>query len=303
MFGRWSWVFWVGFVFLLNKTGTTFAHEQGPGVIQLVALEGSDVILPCSLNTKESMVEKVFDWKMDGHKEVFYYDAGIHYNNGFSGQDEQFKGRVVHFPEQLKFGNASIMIKNTKKGDGGDYNCIFPRLPSGEQRFRIQLDVVDPPPKVSVGILKTTEDGVRLKCDVAGASSEPAVEWQDSDGNILPAEEPQVSRRGGLYDVSLQISVKKTKTNLFRCVAKQEDSGHVVDEIVVPDKQFQFHPCSDVWIGLGFSGVLNVALLALVAFLLLYIRRRKKKGSYMKANGSCNGTSELPLQANGDPPC
>ncbi|KAM4588660.1 putative selection and upkeep of intraepithelial T-cells protein 1 homolog [Odontesthes bonariensis] len=162
---------------------------------------------------------------------------------------------------------------------------------------------VYPPPKVSVGILKTTEDGVRLKCDVAGASSEPAVEWQDSDGNILPAEEPQVSRRGGLYDVSLQISVKKTKTNLFRCVAKQEDSGHVVDEIVVPDKLFDFHPCSDVWIGLGFSGVLNVALLALVAFLLLYIRRRKKKGSYMKANGSCNSTSELPLQANRDPPC
>ena len=75
---------------------------------------------------------------------------------------------------------------------------------------------------------------MRLKCDVAGASSQPTVEWQESDGNILPAEEPQLSRRGGRYDVSLQITVKKTKTNRFLCVAKQENSSPVIEEIVVP---------------------------------------------------------------------
>ena len=104
-----------------------------PGSEVIRVLEGSDVILPCS--RKESVVDKVFAWRKDGERRrVFMYDGprrGRHYNNGLPGQNDQFIGRVSHFPQQLKFGNASIRIMNTKITDTGDYTCDFPQLHGG----------------------------------------------------------------------------------------------------------------------------------------------------------------------------
>lgn len=98
-----------------------------PRVLTVVVEEGSDVILPCNNVEHVNMEQKLFDWKKDD-QEVFLYDAGVHYNSGRSGQDDQFKGRVSHFPHQLKFGNASILIQKTTVKDSGTYRCLFPRL-------------------------------------------------------------------------------------------------------------------------------------------------------------------------------
>ncbi|XP_076602183.1 CD276 antigen homolog [Chaetodon auriga] len=215
---------------LLTCSETTSADGN------VVVEEGRDVILPCSLST--NVQSELFDWKKDGQKEVFLYDAGVHYNNGRSGQDEQFKGRVSHFQDELKLGNASIIIRNTKVADSGSYTCDFPRL-QPRQTFHIQL-VVDPvlkdrreeniagaAPKPSVTTLYETKDWALLQCLVRGASPKPKVEWKDSDGNMVPAHEPQVSQRGGgAYDVTLQATV--TKTDRFRCVVTQEEIHHQI---------------------------------------------------------------------------
>ncbi len=106
--------------------------------------EGEDAVLPCSLSSKENIESKLFDWKKDGQQdkrlEVFMYDGGQHYNNGLTGQDPQFKGRVSHFEEELKHGNASITIRNTKCADSGNYTCEFPLL-RPVQTFYIELMV------------------------------------------------------------------------------------------------------------------------------------------------------------------
>lgn len=84
-------------------------------------------------------------------------------------------------------------------------------------------------------ILNVTEDGVTLRCEVPGVFPKPKLEWQDSDGNVLPAEEPQVSEKRGRYYVSLRSTVSRTTTNLFVCVARQEDIHHQTKaEIYVP---------------------------------------------------------------------
>uniref|UniRef100_A0AAZ1WYD0 Ig-like domain-containing protein n=1 Tax=Oreochromis aureus TaxID=47969 RepID=A0AAZ1WYD0_OREAU len=100
-------------------------HSSGRGTIVVVS-EGNYIILPCSLSSQESLVRTRFDWKKDDEREVFVYDAGLHHNNRRSGQDEHFRGRVSHLSDQLKFGNASIIIRNTKVADSGDYTCDFP---------------------------------------------------------------------------------------------------------------------------------------------------------------------------------
>ncbi|XP_031138131.2 butyrophilin subfamily 1 member A1-like [Sander lucioperca] len=130
---------------LLTRSGITSVQLNRPAVI--IEEGGADVILPCSLSTKENIEFKIFDWrkvaqKDDGQKKVFQYDAGIHSNNGLDGQSEQFKCRVSHLQDELKHGNASIIIRNTKISDSGEYTCHFPCL-QPPQIFHIKL-VIDP---------------------------------------------------------------------------------------------------------------------------------------------------------------
>uniref|UniRef100_A0A671X8Y9 Butyrophilin-like protein 1 n=1 Tax=Sparus aurata TaxID=8175 RepID=A0A671X8Y9_SPAAU len=188
--------------------------------VRVVVEEDSDAVLPCSPSTKEDITAKLFDWKKDG-QEVFMYDSGIHYNNGHGSQDLQFKGRVSHFQDQLMNGNASIKIQNVKMADSGNYICIFPRL-QPRQTFNIELVVGASKPFITTP--NQTKDQLLLQCEVEGASQEPKVEWQDSSGNILPAEEPQVSERGGRYYVTINTTV--TKTDRYRCVVTQKEISH-----------------------------------------------------------------------------
>ncbi|KAG7235252.1 hypothetical protein INR49_002880, partial [Caranx melampygus] len=206
-----------------------------PGAdVKVVVMEGHDAILPCSPSTKTNMESGLFDWKKDGHMEVFMYDAGDYYSDYFSGQDEQFKGRVSYYPDELKFGNASIIINNTRISDSGKYTCAFPRLQPVGQIYNIEL-VVGASQRPYVSICNVTDVGVQLRCEVQEAFPRPKLQWQDSDGNDLQAEETQVSEIGGRYSVILQTTVTLTSTNCFRCVAKQEKINHVVTaDITVP---------------------------------------------------------------------
>ncbi|KAM3622410.1 uncharacterized protein V6R79_024576 [Siganus canaliculatus] len=203
---------------LLSVSGSTSAASNGEVQVD----EGSDVVLLCSLGQTD-LNYQLFDWKKDDQQEVFMYDAGIHYNNGQGGQDPQFKGRVSHFHHELKHGNASIKIRNTKVQDSGDYSCIFPRLQ--HQIFHIKL-VVGASPRPFVTSVNYTKDWSLLQCEVLAASPKPTVEWRDSSGNVVPAKEPQVTERGGSYDIILQTTV--TKTDRYRCVSTQDEIKHQV---------------------------------------------------------------------------
>ncbi|XP_035857805.1 butyrophilin subfamily 2 member A2-like [Sander lucioperca] len=266
---------------LLCLTGKTLCDENGD--IDSDGASSSSVSLPpdslwnhvCSnRRTKENIESKLFDWrkvaqKDDGEKEVFLYDSGIHYNNGLDGQSEEFKGRVSHFQDALKHGNASIIIRNTKISDNGGYTCYFPRLQS-PQKLNIKL-VVDPilkdrrgenirAPKPSVTIRKT-EDGVLLQCKVHG-TPKPKVEWQDIAGTILTAEELQVSEREGRFYITLTAAV--TRAHFYRCVATQKTIKHQISTwiyVKVYSSGPQTHP----------SGLSTGVIVGLVLLLLLLL--------------------------------
>ncbi|CAI5686546.1 unnamed protein product [Oreochromis niloticus] len=255
-------------VFPLMMSAVTAGHENGRGTVVVVVSEGSYIILPCSLSSQESLVRTRFDWKKDDEREVFVYDAGLHHNNRRSGQDEHFRGRVSHFSDQLKFGNASIIIRNTKVADSGDYTCDFPF--HQPETFNITL-VVGAAPKPFVGILNISEDEALLKCEVRGASPKLRVEWRDSDGNILPAEEPQVSHTGERYDITLLTTVTRTNSSLFHCVATQEEMGHrAADEIFVPDQLFESCRGDTVLIVSFVSGILSALVVLCLCVCFIY---------------------------------
>lgn len=93
----------------------------------MVVKEDSDAVLNCSFSS-ESIRRQLFDWKKDGQTDVFLYDDGKYYGKGFTGQDQQFEGRVEHFPDGLDSGNASIVIRKAQVKDSGNYICVSPRL-------------------------------------------------------------------------------------------------------------------------------------------------------------------------------
>ncbi|XP_005948525.2 butyrophilin-like protein 10 isoform X3 [Haplochromis burtoni] len=173
----------------LTLSGRTFAAESGPPDSRVIVMEDNDVILPCSLSTNQNIEKELFVWKKEGTvplKEVFMFDPST-YNKG---QDDEFKGRVSHFPEQLKYGNASIRMNKTKLEDQGNYTCSFPVMQPSVKTSRIEL-VVEGILKVrnvsgaashpSVTNLEEEDHWALLECDVKNASPEPSVEWWDSD--------------------------------------------------------------------------------------------------------------------------
>ncbi|KAM8756458.1 uncharacterized protein AB9X84_009653 [Acanthopagrus schlegelii] len=206
--------------------------------VRVVVEEDSDAVLPCLISTKEDITGKLLVWKKDGQKQVFTHDTSDKFSN--RDQDEQFKGRVSFFQDQLKNGNASIKITGTKMADSGTYSCDFPKLqPSQTSTIELVVgrvlkdrtgeNIPGAASKPSVKTIKT-DDGVMLQCEVLGASPKPKVEWKDSSGNILPVKDLKETERGGSYNIVLRAAL--TKTDTFSCVVTQEEISHQIsDEI------------------------------------------------------------------------
>lgn len=204
----------------LTLSRLTFGDQSGKPVI---AKEGDDAILPCSFGTNENIEFMRFEWTKEGtEKKVYIHDTGADYSPALPG-------RVSHFPDDVQHGSASIKIYNVQPKDGGNYTCDFP---SRGKTFRIEL-VVDPVLKVrnvpgaaepEITILDQRNGWVLLQCDVKNAYPKPTVEWQDSNNQIIPSEEQQVSKQGDRFYITLKATV--ITPDRYRCVATQEDINH-----------------------------------------------------------------------------
>ncbi|XP_036958154.1 uncharacterized protein LOC119021760 isoform X1 [Acanthopagrus latus] len=216
---------------------------SGDGSVVVTVEEGSDAMLPCSINTKENIEKLTFDWKK-GRQEVFFYQSGKHYNNGGrTGQDKQFEGRVFHFEDELKHGNASIKITRTQLTDSGNYACTFPpdRNPSSVTlhvapdpersvlKDRTGENIPGAAPKPVISILAVTKDWVLLQCEARGVPP-LTVELKDGAGNILNSESTPTSETGSPSSITLNITV--TKTDDYSCVATQKQFSHQVTAVI-----------------------------------------------------------------------
>uniref|UniRef100_A0AAZ1X043 Ig-like domain-containing protein n=1 Tax=Oreochromis aureus TaxID=47969 RepID=A0AAZ1X043_OREAU len=186
---------------------------------------------------------------------------------------------VSHFPEELKNGNASIKITDTRLEDKGNYTCIFPNTQSGDIRFHIELAVGAAEP--SVTNLDETNDWALLKCVVKGASPKPTVEWWDSNNQTIPSEEPQVSKKGERFYVTLKTNV--TKTDRYHCVATQKEIWHQAHTEInvrlnVPEPNTGWKIVAGVAVGVA------VVLAGILSW--CYIKNKKKRQQ---------GETEIPL--------
>ncbi|XP_056880682.1 CD276 antigen-like isoform X11 [Takifugu flavidus] len=234
-----------------------------PTRIRMVVKEDSEVVLNCSASG--SVTDQIFDWKKDKNVEVFIYSKGITYGSDWAGQSPQFVGRVAHFPEALDLGNASIRIKKAEVRDSGIYTCTFPH-PAPVLRSEISLVVecilkVRPPgegasPEPLIRTVDGGPDRALLQCEVKGAHPRPAVQWQDSSGRVLPAQETESEERDGRFYVTVRANVSRSGD--YSCVVTQEEFCH------------QINSTTFVYIGSS-TGVLVIVIVSVVGVNLFLV--------------------------------
>ncbi|XP_055077747.1 butyrophilin-like protein 2 isoform X2 [Periophthalmus magnuspinnatus] len=244
------------FCLLCPGFGPASAQEIRPGVVTVS--EGAHALLPCALGPGQDK----FDWRKDHgveKKEVFMYKRGSYYGHGLDGQSEQFRGRVLFFKDELRSGNASIKIQNTRLEDNGTYTCVLfkPNTNEVEKEITIRLNV-GAVPRPSVQPIRIENTWWLLQCQVQG-HPKPEVEWRDSAGKplLLSTEDKHVTWSedlSGRFFVELELNV--TRSDEYTCVATQREIHHqinntllvriqdIVDAVAVSEGEDAILPCS-----------------------------------------------------------
>ncbi|KAJ0023405.1 hypothetical protein NQD34_003304 [Periophthalmus magnuspinnatus] len=158
------------------------------------------------------------------------YKRGLYYGHGLDGQSEQFRGRVVFFKDELRSGNASIKIQNTRLEDNGTYTCVLfkPNTNEVEKEITIRLNV-GAAPRPGVKQIRIENTWRLLRCKVQGRPK-PEVEWRDSAGNLLSAEDKHVTWSedlSGRFYVELELNV--TRSDNYTCVVTQREIHHQIN--------------------------------------------------------------------------
>ncbi|KAJ7992241.1 hypothetical protein DPEC_G00276480 [Dallia pectoralis] len=101
----------------------------------VLAVEGDDVILPCTLRSSNRpfyAVDESVEWQRNDlkPKEVHFYRSREDYNRD---QNPVYKGRTSLFKKEMSNGNVSLKLTNVKISDAGKYTCFIPTLKEPNQ--------------------------------------------------------------------------------------------------------------------------------------------------------------------------
>uniref|UniRef100_A0AAY5ECR5 Ig-like domain-containing protein n=1 Tax=Electrophorus electricus TaxID=8005 RepID=A0AAY5ECR5_ELEEL len=190
--------------------------EKGPDV-PVVAAPGSDIILPCSIKPKASeqshvsAVDMEVKWSRTDLNSavVHHYMDKIDKNED---QDPSYRGRTALFKEELQYGNTSLLLKNVKVSDGGQYTC---QVDSAHQKDHVSIGGA---PEITV--LGTDSGGVLLQCDSKGWWPVPELQWLDSEGAEVRAGVTESCEDGEGFYVRRSLTAHSSDTNTYICRVK-----------------------------------------------------------------------------------
>lgn len=91
------------------------------GQTQVQGFTGEDVLLSCTYTSVQQLKNDTSVYWMDKDDNILLKMT----KNGadYSKQNGKYVGRVDAFPELLKAGNFSVLLKNCQPSDSGQYEC------------------------------------------------------------------------------------------------------------------------------------------------------------------------------------
>ncbi|XP_076119046.1 butyrophilin subfamily 3 member A2-like isoform X2 [Alosa pseudoharengus] len=244
-----------------TTAGVEVVGPDGP----VVGVVGEDLILPCSLKPSTSAVDDEVTW-------LIGRDIVHHHKNRQDWTDQQlpaYRGRTSLFTEELQRGILSLKLSGVRRSDANTYRCyIATDTMPAEVTVSVKVETVGSTPNISAESLESGD--VRLQCESSGWSSEPQMEWLDSEGRTLPVDPPCIQRFPEGLRVKSSVTVKQSDSSRFLCRIRSPGQTREM-EVQVPQTLFG-HYRHHYWI---------IAALGLIIILQFLLALKKPKKSDM----------------------
>ncbi|KAF7654884.1 hypothetical protein LDENG_00063770 [Lucifuga dentata] len=160
-----------------------------------VANLGEDRLLSCFLSKQEPTLlsQLSITWTKEGLSgQVYKYESGV---LQLQDQNAQFKGRTALFPKAIAVGNASLLLRNVRSADEGQYTCSI-SASSGKGTISIHLRTA------AYSAPQFTFTNGSLIAEAKRWRPKPEVTWFDLDGTALTSSTTFSSNSGGVFTVA-----------------------------------------------------------------------------------------------------
>ncbi|XP_056670682.1 LOW QUALITY PROTEIN: butyrophilin subfamily 1 member A1-like [Monodelphis domestica] len=181
----------------------------------IVALLGTDIILPCLLSPLMSAEHMEVRWFRSQFSEAVFV-----FQKGKEETDEQlveYTGRTELISEFITEGRLAVKIYNVQISDNGKYQCYFRKGDVYEQAsLEVKVAGLGSAPHLR---LEGHEDGgVKLACMTDGWFPQPQVQWRDNRGGKLSSlSETQAQDEAGFFHVKALIVVQESSVRNVSC--------------------------------------------------------------------------------------
>ncbi|KAL6455030.1 hypothetical protein MHYP_G00365300, partial [Metynnis hypsauchen] len=189
----------------------------------VVAVAGSDVVLPCSVRRLDqsslSAVDMTIKWTRSdlGDALVHFYENHKDVN---TGQIPQYRGRTALFTEELQNGNVSLSLSKVNTRDEGEYGCrVDSESYKHDYSFNLRVEVIGERPVISVESYDSNSEQFSLLCESKGWFPDPDLQWLNSKGENVTAGDPEIQRHAELFTVKRSFTVHKNNIDTFYCRA------------------------------------------------------------------------------------
>ncbi|KPP56726.1 hypothetical protein Z043_125626, partial [Scleropages formosus] len=244
----------------------------------VVTSTGHDVLLPCHLSPEKSAVPMEIRWFRDKYLEfVFLYQAGK------EERGKGYEGRVSLFPQELLRGNVSLLLRDVKLNDGGEYKCHV-SFSSWYEEPIVRLTVRQPGSSPMIEVFKHNRDSVQMSCSSKDWYPEPYMFWTDTRGRKMEAETKKVKQTGGggVFSITSYTSVNKSETEGVSCVAGERNQKIQFESLLKFSDEFFMSTVPD---RLYISAViipLAVGLLCVIVAMLMVNNQKKVRQEKLK---------------------
>uniref|UniRef100_A0A8C6WS23 Ig-like domain-containing protein n=1 Tax=Neogobius melanostomus TaxID=47308 RepID=A0A8C6WS23_9GOBI len=241
----------------ISLTGQTLVVPSQPLVVPV----GSEVTLPCQLESVKNIKDLVVEWARHDLKPRYVHIR----RDGLDlliDQNSLYLGRTRLSERGLAYGDMSLTLSRVRLSDAGTYHCFIPQM---DTRAEVTLHVVSP---VSVSLTKDHSGSPELRCESRGWFPEPELVWLDSEGTVLTGARTEAQRgvNEETFSVSSRLSVEQSPGNSFTCRVRHQETRQSRETNISITGQTQVSSCSVAWT--FFTLGLLLLLAAAVAFVV-----------------------------------